>query len=170
MDAGRRDCRCGWLYVRPVSVPQLGDQRQFDVAPEDVPEPGGAPFFHFDGKFFLVNLKPDEVSGAPGDQDFVDQGPGGLVALSNRCPHLNCSVRSPDDVEPYIGDLYPNCFRCPCHGATFSKGGARVFGPAYSGLDTARCTVWNTGRVTVDVSELEIGADDNAQRAVPYPS
>lgn len=156
----------GFTFIRFI-YPKLDDPARFTVAPGEVPEPGGDPLFHPAGRFYLVNLEPDEKSGGP-TQEFIDEGPGGLVALSIRCPHLNCSVKGPD-VVPSIARDWPNCFRCPCHGSTFTKAGVRVFGPAHSGLDTGQCVVSNTGSVTVDMSRPVVGDDDNPQRVVVYP-
>lgn len=50
--------------------------------------------------------------------------PGGLVALSARCPHLGCRINRNEG-----GQLV-----CPCHGSRFDLTGSRATGPATSNL------------------------------------
>jgi Rieske Fe-S protein len=139
------------------------DSQRFLISESDVPEAGAAPLSHTAGKFFLVNLARGE-----GETERSTASRGGLLALSWRCPHLHCSVRFPDLPEYSGGAGNPDGFGCPCHGARFTKAGVRTFGPAAHGLDTARCIVSLTGAVTVDMSRLETGGDDNPSRAVAY--
>lgn len=147
------------------------DDRTYSVAPNDVPRPGGPAFQHNVGGFFLVNLLPDEASGYEDRGDTIDIGPGGVLAVSARCSHLGCSVKFETHPAPDGGwGQIPNGFTCHCHGATFSKAGARRFGPTLRGLSTAQCVVSPDGFVTVDMARLKDGADDNAQRVQPYPS
>jgi cytochrome b6-f complex iron-sulfur subunit len=99
------------------------------VPASNVPKPGADPVKIFEGKFWLVNLKPEE-----GGHGSVPGSPkGGLVALYQKCPHLGCSVpwRPDFDFEGSKG-----WFRCPCHGSTYSEGGLKVFGPAPRSMDT----------------------------------
>jgi quinol---cytochrome c reductase iron-sulfur subunit, bacillus type len=57
---------------------------------------------------------------------------GRLSVLTSVCPHLGCTV-------PW--NKGKNQFICPCHGATFSKDGARVSGPSLRGMDTLESSV-----------------------------
>jgi menaquinol-cytochrome c reductase iron-sulfur subunit len=57
---------------------------------------------------------------------------GQLRVLTSVCPHLGCTV-------PWNKDK--NQFICPCHGATFTKEGARVSGPSLRGIDTLETSV-----------------------------
>ena len=57
---------------------------------------------------------------------------GQLRVLTSICPHLGCTV-------PWNKDK--NQFICPCHGATFTKEGARVSGPSLRGIDTLETSV-----------------------------
>jgi len=57
---------------------------------------------------------------------------GQLRVLTSVCPHLGCTV-------PWSKDK--NQFVCPCHGATFTKEGARVSGPSLRGMDTLETSV-----------------------------
>ncbi len=61
-----------------------------------------------------------------------------IAALSARCTHLGCMVRWQDDA---------GCFRCPCHGSSFSRAGLNLSGPArgrWSGTPCGlrRTAVW----------------------------
>ena len=124
-----------------------------------MPKPGADPVKIFDGKFYLVNLKPGEGGhGAiPGSEK------GGLVALYQKCPHLGCTVpwRPDFDFEGSKG-----WFRCPCHGSTYTKGGARVFGPAPRSMDTmltSRSTA--DGSVTVNTGKITLGRHQRSRSA-----
>jgi menaquinol-cytochrome c reductase iron-sulfur subunit len=55
-----------------------------------------------------------------------------LSVLTSVCPHLGCTV-------PWNKEK--NQFVCPCHGATFTKDGARVSGPSLRGMDTLETSV-----------------------------
>jgi menaquinol-cytochrome c reductase iron-sulfur subunit len=55
-----------------------------------------------------------------------------LRVLTSVCPHLGCTV-------PWNKEK--NQFVCPCHGATFTKDGARVSGPSLRGMDTLETSV-----------------------------
>ncbi len=57
---------------------------------------------------------------------------GHLRVLTSVCPHLGCTV-------PWNKEK--NQFICPCHGATFTKDGARVSGPSLRGMDTLESSV-----------------------------
>jgi menaquinol-cytochrome c reductase iron-sulfur subunit len=57
---------------------------------------------------------------------------GQLRVLTSVCPHLGCTV-------PWNKEK--NQFICPCHGATFTKEGARVNGPSLRGMDTLETSV-----------------------------
>lgn len=126
-----------------------------------VPEAGDDPVRVTIGKFWLVNLRPEE--GTHGG--FGDTGEGGLVALWWKCPHLGCTVpwRPTFNFEGVQG-----WFRCPCHGSTYTKAGVRVFGPAPRPLDTMAVSVNADGSLTVDTGNIRKGDQDNPQRAVPY--
>jgi len=45
---------------------------------------------------------------------------GGMIALSNVCPHLGCKVR---------WEAQHNRFFCPCHDGTFAPDGTATGGP-----------------------------------------
>ncbi len=139
----------------------------FTVKPEDVPEPGGVAFEHDKGKFLLVHLRPGEGSTPRGDA-----GPGGLLVLWRRCPHLGCSVRYlPSALKLHreaatsgeVGGI-----ACRCHGGLFTLAGVRVFGPPPRGLDTAACRVTAGGHVLVDMRFIQPGDADNPLRTIPY--
>jgi Rieske Fe-S protein len=134
------------------------------VPSDHVPKPGAEPYHDRIGKFWLVNLNPDE--GVP--ERFRSVAPpsrsGGLVAFYERCPHLGADVPwRPDFV---FGGL-TGWFRCPTHGATFTKGGVRVFGPAPRSLDTFPVLPASGGAVRVNSGRIGLGGIDDPQRTVP---
>ena len=131
------------------------------VSADLVPEPGDPPARIFNGKFWLANLKEGE--GPYGG--FGIPGPGGLLALWWKCPHLGCTVpwRSDFTFEGVLG-----WFRCPCHGSTYTKAGVRVFGPAPRPMDTMAITLNDDGSLVVDTGAITKGGEDNPQRSVPY--
>jgi Rieske Fe-S protein len=51
-------------------------------------------------------------------------------ALSSICPHAGCGV-----------ELVEHKFKCPCHGAEFSAGGARESGPSPRDMDALDITL-----------------------------
>lgn len=57
---------------------------------------------------------------------------GRLSVLSAICPHLGCSVQWVDSERR---------FNCPCHGASFSREGTRLGGPAPRGMDTLETAI-----------------------------
>jgi menaquinol-cytochrome c reductase iron-sulfur subunit len=57
---------------------------------------------------------------------------GRLLVLTSVCPHLGCTVPWNKEKSQFI---------CPCHGATFTKDGARVSGPSLRGMDTLESSV-----------------------------
>ena len=140
-----------------------------DLEPDDivivsaltVPAPGDDPVRVVEGNFWLVNLLPGE-----GRQGSVGVGgPGGLLALWARDPHLGCTVpwRAEYAFEGVVGN-----FRNPCHGETYTKAGVRLFGPAPRSLDTFDIRVNRDGSVRVDTARVTLGPEDNALRAVVY--
>jgi Rieske Fe-S protein len=62
-----------------------------------------------------------------------------FTGLSNVCTHLGCRVR-------WVGDQ--ERFFCPCHNATFDRGGVVVDGPPPKALDTYELRVEN-GQIQV---------------------
>jgi cytochrome b6-f complex iron-sulfur subunit len=154
------------LILRPNTDAEV-ERAGYFVAARDVPLAGAPPVEHGDGRFFLVNLAPGEgaISGQPADS------PGGLLALSWRCPHLGCRLPwsantvgcCRENFAPIIG-----LFDCPCHSARFTKAGVRIFGPAPRSMDTMQIDVNEKGQITVQTGKRRSGGPDNPQRAVPW--
>ena len=74
---------------------------------------------------------------------------GGIVVLSQKCPHLGCRV--------------PECatsqwFECQCHGSQYNRVGEKKAGPAPRGMDHHPATVAANGDVTVDTGTTVPGA------------
>ncbi|MCK6508672.1 Rieske 2Fe-2S domain-containing protein [Myxococcota bacterium] len=76
----------------------------------------------------LVSLKDAQTvlslrAGGWGPPIYLRKLSEGYVALLSRCSHRGCEV-----------DAEPDGYECPCHGARFDRMGARLAGPARSGL------------------------------------
>ena len=134
---------------------------RFTILAEDVPALGDAPVRVPDGRFWLVNLLPEE--GAHGLHGAL--GHGALVALPWKDPHRGCTVPWRSD---FVFEGKHGWFRNPCHGETYIKAGVRVFGPQTRSLDTFAVTVGDNDNVIVNLTAVTPGADDNSTRAVPY--
>lgn len=142
------------------------DQHRFGsiiaVPAAKVPKPGDPPYYHQEGRFWLVNLRWGE--GVP--PEFRQFGRpaqyGGLLALYQRCTHLGCFVPWRPDFE--FGGV-TGWFRCPCHAQTYTKAGLRVFGPSLRSMDTFRITNVSL-TVSVNTGRLLLGDSDDPQRAV----
>ena len=137
---------------------------RYRVAPDDVPQPGDPPVYFRRGRFYLVHLRAGE--GVPtSPRRPTPPGPGGLLALSDRCTHLGCQV-------PWRSEFWfenePGWFRCPCHGATYTKGGVDVFGPQPRPLDTLVLTVKRNRSIDVHLKRVTLGGADNLQRVTRF--
>ena len=121
---------------------------------------GGEPKHDLPGKFWIVNLAPDETR--PGGSGLGD----GLLALYHKCPHLGCTVPWRRGFT-FEGDR--GWYRCPCHGSTYTKAGIRIFGPAPRSMDTMRIDIDDAGNITVQTGDRTFGGPDNPQRAVGHP-
>lgn len=147
-------------YVWPRTVERVG--ALYRVAAAEVPAAGSGPKFFHAGRFYLVNLWPGE--GVPEQfRDFADPSPGGLIALSQKCPHLGCAIPWSPEFE-FKG--VRSWFRCPCHQSTYTEAGVRVFGPAPRSMDTFPVTRNEDGTLSVDTRLRTPGGTDNPQRAV----
>jgi Rieske Fe-S protein len=148
-------------FLMPRDVPPL---HTVTVPARDVPRPGGLPFHHRDGHFWLINLRPGE--GLP--EQFQGYGrpseSGGLLALYDRCTHLGSVVPWRADFD--FGGV-TGWFRCPTHGATYTKAGLRIFGPAPRSMDTLPLVEVSPAGVVVDTGKIRLGGPDDAQRTMP---
>lgn len=136
------------------------------VVAEDVPKVGDAPKQVVAGRFWLVNLAPDEGRLASDEA----RSAGGLLALHWKCPHLGCTVPwDGDHVSPRDSLGRRGAFYCNCHGSTYTKSGALVRGPAKRAMDTMALVVAEDGSIIVDTGDIEKGGDDNPRRAVGIP-
>ena len=159
-------CAAGFLrYLRAQPAAFDAENAVYRLDLRQLPAPGGEPLYLPQARIFLVHLRPGEggsdVAGIPA---FVGSERGGLLALSERCPHLGCSVRWRTSVH-FLGRS--DWFRCPCCGATFTKGGQRAFGPAPRSLDTASLQIDAYAGVLVRFRQIAPGGQDDPQRAVP---
>lgn len=148
-----------WNMLYPRKLAGFGGT--FVVNADQVPKPGDPPLRVIEGKFWLVNLKEGE--GTFGD--FGQPGPGGLLALYQKCPHLGCAVPWRGDYE-FGGEK--GWFLCPCHGSTYTKAGIRVAGPAPRPMDTMEVTVDDQGRAIVNTGRIRLGGADNPLRVAAY--
>jgi cytochrome b6-f complex iron-sulfur subunit len=133
------------------------------IPASSVPKPGDDPKKFFDMKGYIVNLKPGEG----GHGAISGSEKGGLIALYQKCVHLGCTVpwRPEFDFDGVKG-----WFRCPCHGSTYTKGGARVFGPAPRSLDTFDLTINGDGSLTVNTGKITLGDTSDPQRGKLPPA
>ena len=92
----------------------------------------------------------------------------GFLALSAKCTHLGCTVPWRPDfrfVDPGTGAEKSGWFRCPCHAATYTDAGVRVYGPAPRSMDRYGIKVIGP-HVYIDAGHLTKGTPDNAKFAV----
>jgi len=92
----------------------------------------------------------------------------GFLALSPKCTHLGCTVPWRADFsfpEPGTNTEKKGWFRCPCHAATYTDAGVRVYGPAPRSLDRYGVKVIGS-HIYMDAAHLTKGTPDNAKFAV----
>jgi Rieske Fe-S protein len=135
------------------------------ISRDRVPAAGERPLYVAEGRFLLVNLRPNEGLG----ERHRGSSAGGLLALSVRCPHLACAVEAPEP-NSETGRRLPAGVEivCRCHWSTFTRAGVRVFGPSPRSLDTIALRVSSSGNVIIDPPRVSEGGVDNPIRAVPY--
>lgn len=126
------------------------DRFHLHLAADQLPHPGDAPRYVAAGKCYLVNLRPGEAEfhGRKPDQQ------AGLVALYQACTHLGCRLPWRPDFQ-FEGQS--GWFRCPCHGATYTKSGLCVFGPAPRNMDTRDLAQHRDGSATLDIRAINHG-------------
>ncbi len=107
------------------------------------------------GGFFVVRLDLSQVDSG---------GQEGFVALADYCTHLGCSLPWRPD---FRFDNRRGWFRCPCHGSTFTRAGARIFGPAPRGMDSYRVTIDADGQIFVDRMTVVPGDGGAPTQATP---
>jgi len=97
-----------------------------------------------------VRLRPGEGGhgGLPGSAT------GGLLALYQACTHLGCRLPWRPDFD-FEGEQ--GWFRCPCHGATYTKAGVRVFGPAPRDMDQRPLRIDRDGTAVIDIATVVRG-------------
>ncbi|TAK76432.1 MAG: hypothetical protein EPO16_07245 [Dehalococcoidia bacterium] len=121
---------------------------------------GAGPTHDAEFRFWLANLDPSDA-----DQNGTGGG-AGLLACYDKCPHLGEVVDWRPEFE-FNGAH--GWYRCRKHGATYTRAGVRVFGPAPRSLDTMRVTVDQFGAITVHTGDIARGDTDNPKRAVQHP-
>jgi len=98
------------------------------------------------GQFHLGPLDALPVGGVKHfrkERCIVVYHPTGVLALSDECTHLKCTV----DYLPERQVIF-----CPCHSAQFSTTGAVLAGPAPRPLDRFAITVQD-GQIIVDTTQ-----------------
>ena len=77
----------------------------------------------------------------------------GFIALSQKCPHLGCTVPwRPAEQRVHEAQLVQGLFVCPCHGSTYLPNGQVIKGPAQRSLDYLPITL-QRGRLVVDTGK-----------------
>ena len=135
----RRAASAAEFDAGPVEEFSVGQVRHFQVNRRDAPA----------DQVPLADSRRTEA------RDFhLVRRPDGFVAFWHRCTHLGCTVPFRPEFEFRVRDrMERGLFRCPCHGATFSRDEAEVvFGPAPRPLDALPVRV-RDGRVIVTVRE-----------------
>jgi cytochrome b6-f complex iron-sulfur subunit len=117
---------------------------EITVSADSIPDVGGSPFRHQEGKFYIVHTED------------------GIQALYWKCVHLGCTVPWNEGE----GD-----FHCPCHGSVFEYNGTRIAGPATRALDLMPTVVNDEGSVAVDTSPSSLVQRSayKPEQATPYP-
>lgn len=128
-----------------------------------VPRPGGAPIRVPEARCYLVNLPPGAGASSLDREAAKPSRAGGVLALSERCPHLGCTIPWRRDFE-YQG--VRGWFRCPCHGSTFSIAGVAALGPAPHSMDTLPVRRMSDGTLLIRSRPVTRGGPDNPQRTV----
>jgi cytochrome b6-f complex iron-sulfur subunit len=110
---------------------------------------GGKPDFHLHGGFYLAEYPAADLAAArraypPGELGSLELG---LVALSQKCPHLGCAVK---------WCRSSGWFECPCHGSRYSPVGELERGPSPRGLDRHPVRLVG-GEVEVDTATTYLG-------------
>lgn len=95
-----------------------------------------------------------------------DGGQSGVVALASYCTHLGCTI--PWRPE-FTYDRQEGWFRCPCHGVTCTRAGARVFGPAPRGMDSHPVEIRSDGSIYVDRGHINPGAQTGPSPMTQIP-
>jgi len=90
---------------------------------------------------------------------YVVNAKGDLFALSQKCPHLGCTV-------PFCASS--GRFECPCHGSKYDLAGEYITGPAPHGMDRYKLEVKNNA-VVVDTGALTTGPDRGAKKYLEPP-
>lgn len=122
-----------------------------------LPLPGADPRFVPEAHCYLVNLLPEErVHAYPAFGPVAAEVGPGLAVLSHRCTHLGCHLPWRPDFA-FEGER--GWFLCPCHDATFTKAGQRVFGPAPRDMDQVEFTRKPNGSSVIHPANLHLGRD-----------
>lgn len=79
----------------------------------------------------------------------VHDSDAGWIAFINRDPRNGCTFAF-QPAENYFID--------PCHGATYTRTGQYVRGPARRDLDRLAVSVTHTGRVVINPEQVELGS------------
>jgi cytochrome b6-f complex iron-sulfur subunit len=111
-----------WFAVPRFAPGEFGGL--FTLSLPQLPSPGADPLSMDEGRFWLVNVTPEDAADPRHPEGHAPQP--GLLALYKVCVHLGCLYK-----------WIPNYgrFECPCHGSTYLKDGVRVVKPAARNLD-----------------------------------
>jgi len=93
----------------------------------------------------LDNYLVNSVSFFEKGQIYVVRSSKGFQALSAVCTHLGCIVKYDENKQAY---------RCPCHGAEFSKEGLVIKGPPPRPLPWFFLEIGPDGRLIVDKENI----------------
>lgn len=128
-------------FLAPIGVGRLGDV---------VAAASSAPMYVPEARAWLVGLDAEQVAiiAADADDALLPGLEHGLLALSQKCPHLGCRV-------PYCESS--GWFECPCHAALFTRTGEHRAGPSRRGMDALVIRV-DADEVSIDAAGFVVGA------------
>jgi cytochrome b6-f complex iron-sulfur subunit len=109
----------------------------------------GKPVYDLSGRFFLAQYPAVDLPAARRvyATPQLDTMELGVVALSQKCPHLGCAVK---------WCASSGWFECPCHGSRYNPVGELERGPAPRGLDRHPVRLVE-GVIEVDTATVYLG-------------
>ena len=144
-----------WFALPRFRAGEFGGIFTLDVV--EIPPVDAEPKDFPDGRFWLVNLGPQNVADPRQPKDYPGWIQPGVVAIYKVCVHLGCL---------YKWVPTNNRFECPCHGSKYLSSGLRVDGPATRNLDRFKIRALDTAGNELAVTT---GGDPGSEAAAGAP-